>query len=119
MKKNIIDFIHLFSSIQTTMNNFTNVAIETFSNEILYGFKMLESADLMNNDLTKARTENDNPPTNVKKKREIIRKKIKKSINFAQIMKKIRYDQRHLFLEIISDFKIYFRLHKKYSQPDI
>ena len=119
MEGNVIDFIEFLSSIQTTMNNFTNVATGVFSNEILYEFKVLKIADLLNNDLTKFKIDDDNPPTNVEEEREILRKKIEEFINFAQFMKKIRYDQRHLSLEIKFGAKIYFRLHKRYSQLDM
>ena len=80
MKKNIIDFTQLLSSIQTIMNNSTNAAIDISFNEILYGFKMLKTANLLDNDLTKTRAEDGNPSTIIKKKREILRKKTKNSL---------------------------------------
>lgn len=82
MKKEVTNFSILLPFIQATMNNSANVIIEISSNEMLYEFKILKTIDLLNNDLAKARVDDDVFVIVVKKKRNLLKKKTKKSITF-------------------------------------
>ena len=119
MKNENMDFVQFFQSIQSTLNNSVNAATGISPNEIIYEFKILEASDLLNNELTKIKASNENSATSVKKSRDMFRKKAKKFIVFAQYMEKIRYDEHHKQLNFKKEFRIYFRLHKGYSQSDI
>ena len=101
------------------MNNFQNVIIELSSHEILYEFKMLKTVDLLNNDQTRKRVENDNSSTMMKNEKNILRKKIDNAISFAQTMQKIRYDDKHKKLILKEKNKVFLKLHKKYTQSDL
>ena len=119
MKKEIIDFFKFLLFIQIIMNNSINVSTKIFFNEILYDFKILKIIDFLNNDLTKIRADDENPAIIIKEKRFRLRKKIEKSISFAQTMMKLRYDSRHSPLKLKKKNKIFIRLHKKYIQSDL
>ena len=119
MKKKIIDFFKFLLFIQVTMNNSTNVSTKIFFNEILYDFKVLKIIDLLNNDLTKIRIDDENSAIIIEEKRFRLRKKIEKSISFAQTMTKLRYDSKHSSLKLKKRNKIFIRLHKKYTQSDL
>ena len=119
MKDDIIDFITLFFSIQTIMNNSINVFTDIFSNEIFYEFKVLKATDLLNNDVVKTKIEDEIPKTVIEKKRAMLKKKTKNVISHVQIMFKIRYDFSHKSIDLKTDQKIYIKLHKKYFQPDL
>ena len=119
MKKNITDFSKFLLFIQAIMNNSINVSTKIFFNEILYGFKVLKTIDLLNNDVTKARADDDNSATAIEKKRSILKKKVKKSIFFAQTMAKLRYDPKHNSLKLKKKNKIFIRFHKKYIQSNL
>ena len=105
MKEKIIDFFKFLFFIQIIMNNSINVSTEIFLNEILYDFKILKVIDFLNNDLTKIRIDDENLAIIIKKKRFKLRKKIEKSISFAQIMTKLRYDSRHSSLKLKKKIK--------------
>ena len=79
MKNDVIDFITLLSSIQTVMNNSTNIFTNVFSNEIFYEFKILKVTNLLNNDVVKMKIENDISKIIVEKKRIMLKKKQKMS----------------------------------------
>lgn len=117
MKGDVTDFSKLLPSIQACMNNSANASTKIFLNEILYGFKILETIDLLDNDLAKTRAADDNPVTVVEKERFILKKKTQESINHAQIMIKLRYDLCHKALNLKTGHKVYIRLHKEYTQP--
>ena len=119
MKKNCRNFIKLLFFVQIMMNNFQNVIIEFSFHEIFYEFKMLETVDLLNNDQTRKRVENENPSTAMKNEKNMFRKKIFDAISFAQTMQKIRYDNKHKKLTLKKINKNFFRLHKKYIQSDL
>ena len=116
MKNDIVNFITLFSSIQIVMNNSTNISTNISSNEILYEFKILKIINLLNNDVVKAKAENDISKIIVEKERAMLKKKTENVIVHAQIMFKIRYDFKHKSIDLKADQKIYIKLHRKYSQ---
>ena len=95
MKKKCKNFIKLFFFVQIMMNNFQNVIIELFLNEILYRFKILKTVNLLNNDQTRKRVENDNSFTMIKNEKNMFRKKNFDAISFAQTMQKTRYNNNH------------------------
>ena len=119
MKNDVIDFITLLSSIQTVMNNSINASTDISSNEIFYEFKILKVTNLLNNDVVRAKVEDEIPKIVIEKKRVILKKKTKNVISHAQIMFKIRYDFNHKSINLKADQKIYIKLHKKYFQPDL
>ena len=80
---------------------------------------MLETVDLLNNDQTRKRIENDNSSTTMKNEKNILWKKIDDAINFAQTMQKIRYDDKHKKLILKEKNKMFLKLHKKYTQSDL
>ena len=95
MKKKCKDFIKLLLFVQIMMNNSQNVIIEFSSHKILYEFKMLETVDLLNNNQTRKRAENDNPFTVMKNEKNMLRKNFFDAISFVQTMQQIRYDSKH------------------------
>ena len=119
MKNDVIDFITLLSSIQTIMNNSTNVFTDVFSNEIFYKFKILKVTDLLNNDVVKTKIENDISKIIVEKKRVMLKKKTENIITYAQIIFKIRYDFKHKSIDLKTSQKIYIKFHRKYFQFDL
>ena len=119
MKKKCKNFIKLLFFVQTMMNNFQNVIIELFSHEILYEFKMLKTVNLLNNDQTRKRVENDNSFTMMKNEKNMLRKKTFDAISFAQTMQKIRYDSKHKELILKKKNKMFLKLHKEYTQSDL
>ena len=119
MKKDIIDFFKLLFFIQIIMNNSTNVSTKISFNEILYDFKILKVTDFLNNDLAKVRTDDENSAIIIEKERFRLRKKIEKSIFFAQTITKLRYDSKHSSLKLKKEDKVFIRLHKKYTQSDL
>ena len=119
MKKNITDFFKFLLFIQIIINNSINASTKIFFNEILYDFKILKTIDFLNNDLTKARADDENFAIIIKKKRFRLRKKIEKSIFFAQIMTKLRYDSKHNSLKLKKKNKVFIRLHKEYIQSNL
>ena len=119
MKNDVINFITLFSSIQAVMNNSTNVFTDVFSNEIFYEFKILKITNLLNNDVVRAKTENDISKIIVEKERVMLKKKTENVIAHAQIMFKIRYDFKHKSIDLKTDQKIYIKLHRNYFQLDL
>ena len=119
MKKKCKDFIKLLPFIQAMMNNFQNVITEFSPHEIFYGFKVLKTIDLLNNEQTRKRAEDGNPPTAVKNERNMLRKEISDAISFVQTMQKIRYDVRHKKLTLKKKNKVFLKLHKKYTQSEL
>ena len=101
------------------LNNSSNDTTGISSHEILYEFRVLESIDLLNNDKTKLKTENDNPATKIKNEKKIFRIETKNAINFEQTIQKIKYDSRHKSLNFNEKDKMYFRFHKDYNQPNL
>jgi hypothetical protein len=89
MKDEITNFIKIISSIQSTMNNFSNTFTELSSNEVLYDFKITKSLDLLNDP---------NSSTELKKERKILRAEIDQVIVFVNVVMKIRYDSTRKFL---------------------
>ena len=86
---------------------------------MFYDFKILKATDFFDNDSTKFRTNDGNPITMIEEKKFMLKKKIKKTINHAQIMAKIRYDFKHKSLNLESGQKVYIKLHKNYNQSDL
>ena len=119
MKKNCTDFIKLLTLIQIMINNFQNIITSMFSNEILYEFRVAETTDLLNDEKIRKKMNDDNSSTNIENEKKILRKKIIDAINFGQTMQKFKYDINHKPLNLKKNVKIYIRLHKKYSQPDL
>ena len=119
MKKNCKNFTKLLFFIQIMMNNSQNVTIELSPHEIFYEFKILETVDLLNNNQTRKRIENDNSFTTMKNEKNMFRKKIDDAISFAQTMQKIRYDDKHKKLILKKKNKMFLKLHKKYTQSDL
>ena len=119
MEGDITDFSKLLPSIQATMNNSANASTGISPNEILYGFKVLEATDLLDNDLAKARADDGNPATIIEEERSRLRKEAEESISFAQTMAKLRYDPRHSSLELKEGDKVFIRLHRGYTQPGL
>ena len=95
MKKKCKNFIKLLFFVQIMMNNFQNIIIDFSSHKILYDFKMLKTMNLLNNEQTRKRIENENSPTTMKNKKNMLWKKVSDAINFAQTMQKICYDSKH------------------------
>lgn len=119
MKKNVVNFFKFLSFIQAIMNNSVNVFTETCSNEILYDFKMLKITDLLNNNVAKVRTADDNSVIVIKEERTMLKKKIEKSINHAQTMMKSKYDSRYRFIKFEEKQKMFIKFHKEYTQSDL
>ena len=119
MKKKCKNFIKLLFLVQIMMNNFQNVIIEFFFHEILYEFKILKTVNLLNNEQTRKRIENENPFTAMKDEKNMLRKNFFDAINFAQTMQKIRYDVKHKKLTLKKRNKIFFKLYKNYIQSDL
>jgi hypothetical protein len=118
MKSQISDFIKLLFSIQTFMNNASNVSIELFSNEILYEFKVSEFLNLLND--TNAINAKDNDSfTSLKKEKIILRNEAENAIVFANVAMKIRLDFiKKSFNLNVKNF-VYLKLHKEYTQLDL
>ena len=49
----------------------------------------------------------------------MFKQKTKNAINHAQIMIKICYDIKHIFIDLKINQKIYIKLHKEYFQSDV
>ena len=101
------------------MNNFANVFTDIFFNEIFYDFKVLKAIDLLNNEIVKKKIENDISRTIIEKKRIMFKQKTKNAISYVQIIIKICYDIRHIFIDLKINQKVYIKLHKIYSQFDL
>ena len=119
MKEEITDFARLLSSIQSTLNNSVNASTGVFSNEILYGFKVLETTDFFDNDMAKVKAADGNSATTIEQKKSILKKKTEEAIAHAQTMTKIRYDPRHKLLNLEPGQKVFIKLHKEYKQPNL
>ena len=113
------DFTKLLPSIQAMMNNSQNVTTGLSPHEILYGFKVLETADLLDNEQARKRAEDGNPPTAVEDERNMLRKEASDAISFAQTMQKIRYDAKRKELTLKEGDKVFLKLHKGYTQPGL
>ena len=110
------DFIKFLPFIEATLNNSSNDTTGMSSHEILYGFRVLKPIDLLNNEKTKLKIENDNFTTKLKNEKKIFRMKIENAINFDQIAQKIKYDLRYKSLNFNEKDKMYFRFHNDYNQ---
>jgi hypothetical protein len=113
MKEKITDFVKLLSFIQASLNNFTNAFTRLVSNEVLYEFKVAESLKLL------TRQYDENSTTFIEKERELLRKKVKKAIIFANAQMKMRYDLTRKSLNLKIDDVVYLKLHKEYNQSDL
>jgi hypothetical protein len=112
MKEHTTDFVKLISFIQRSLNNFFNAFIDLFLNELFYEFKVRESLNLLTH-------EDENSATSLKKKRNILKKKIEKTIVFANAIMKIRYDSIKTSLNLKMKNVVYLRLHKEYTQSEL
>ena len=101
------------------MNNSQNVIIKLSLHEIFFEFKMLKTVNLLINDQTRKRVENDNSSTTMKNEKNMFRKKIDDAISFAQTMQKIRYNDKHKKLILKEKDKVFLKLHKKHTQSDL
>lgn len=118
MNDGITDFTELLPSIQSFHNNSVNASTGFAPNEIIYGFKVAEPADLLVGDV-KDRADDDNSPTTIEEERENFRKEVAEAISAAQALQKIRYDPRHTLIKWKEGDRIYIKLHKSYNQPDM
>ena len=102
-----INFVLILSSFQTQLNNFVNVIIDLFSNEINYEFKIRET--LFN--LSKQQ----NAFADFFAQRLKYRRKTIDVFAFVNVKVKIHYDARHISLLLKVDDYVYFRLHQDYQ----
>ena len=99
MKRDVIDFARLLSSLQFTMNNSKNASIELSFNEIFYEFKSIEFIDLLVQNNVNQRANDENSSINIEKERVMLKKKVENVISMTQTLQKIRYDSRHLSVD--------------------
>jgi hypothetical protein len=113
MKDNAKSFVKLISFIQSSLNNASNAFIELFSNELLYEFKIAKSLNLLK------RFDDDNLTTSIEIEREIFKKKVEKTIIFANAFMKIKYDSIKTSFDLKIKNFVYLKLHKKYTQFEL
>ena len=101
------------------MNNFQNIITGFLFHEIFYKFKILETADLLNNEQARKQIENENSFTAMKNEKNMFRKKVSDAINFVQTMQKICYNAKRKKLILKKKDKVFLKLHKKYTQSGL
>ena len=92
MKKDVIDFARLLSSLQFTMNNLKNASIKLSFNEIFYEFKSIEFIDLLTQNDVNQRANDKNSSIHIEKKKSCSKKNWKCHFNDTNFTKnKIRF----------------------------
>ena len=91
------------SALQAQLNNFFNVVIDLFFNEIIYDFKIKDAlivvdASQMSKDIFSQRLK--------------YQQKIADVTTFVNVKIKIYYDVKHQFIFFRSDDRVYLRLHQ-------
>lgn len=98
------DWIIVLLYLQFAMNNVISAIIKKNFNELMYDFKINDSLSLLFNELV----------DNFVNLRHIWRQEIQKAIDFAVIVVKSRYNNKHKFIELNVDTEIYLQLHREY-----
>jgi hypothetical protein len=100
-------------------SNSSNAATELSPNEIIFGFKVLKSLNLLADPNITSRANDTDSPTTLKDERAVLRKEAEEAIAFANASMKIRYDFTRKPLNLKIEDHVYVKLHKDYTQSRI
>ena len=98
--------------IQTIINNSSSSVIDIALNELCYDFKILDATSLLLVDSTLSIEAFD-------KLRLIKREEADDVIVFAFVFIKVRYDVKHLAIDLKKDNEVFLRLHQGYFIPSL
>ena len=109
----------ILSYLTTVNNNVINAIIDLTSNELAYEFRVNDTFAMLENLSTK----------NYSRFRQVKRKSIEKVITFVNVMKKLRYDIKHIELKLAvkkyaylcfyNDYIIFDLINRKLNQQRI
>ena len=104
-----INWFETFSYFTTANNNVVNATIDFALNELLYEFHVNDTLTMLENLSAK----------NYSRFRQIKREFAEKAMTFVNIMRKLRYDAKHIDFELIVGGYVYLCFYNDYTISDL